>query len=560
MNEQIDKNETLSNEIEDILSQDNIDKYQLLDKIKLLNQYKRALDESSIVSKTDIKGIITYTNNNFCEISGYTKEELIGKHHNIIRHPDMSEEVFEELWKVILKKEVFKGIIKNKRKDGRAYYVDTTIIPILDNEDNIIEFMAIRFDITKIYEQEKIIQEQYLDELTNLPNRMKLLKDIKKSEYSKVALININRFRDINNFYGFEAGDKVIQKFASILKKLTPSNLTLYKLSNDIFAILSQDEGMLDDLKYFCKNIVEKIAQKSILVGNNSFYINITIGVACNCLDNNSNLLSKAEYAVRIARKKGKSILFLDENIELYNKLKENRELVEELKNVLENNNLLLYGQKMINNFTGEEKYETLMRLKLSDGSILSPFKFLEEAKKSKLYLNMTRMIVKKACEYFQGKNIGFSINLTLEDLKDQYTMDFIYNTLLRTKTAELIAFEIVESEGIENFEEVGNFIKRVKQLGCKVAIDDFGTGYSNFEYIIKLDVDYVKIDGSLIKNVDTDEHLYLTVKAIVNFAKALNIKTVAEFVHNKEVFDIVQELNIDYSQGYYLHQPEELK
>ncbi|RBQ28283.1 bifunctional diguanylate cyclase/phosphodiesterase [Aliarcobacter vitoriensis] len=548
MGEIID-NKTLLNEIEEIL-----------DKFTLLNQYKKALDESSIVSKTNKNGVITYVNDNFCTVSGYSKEELIGKNHNIIRHQDMPIEVFKELWTTILDKKVFKAIIKNRKKDGQSYYVDTTVFPIFDDKDNIIEFMAIRYDITKIYEQEKIIQEQYLDELTNLPNRQKLLKDIKKSEFSKVAVININRFRDINNFYGFETGDKVLQKFADILKKLTPSNLILYKLSNDIFAILSNDKNSLDDLKYLCKNIIENIAQKPILVANNSFYINVAIGVACNCLDNSSNLLSKAEFAVRIARKKDISILFLDENIELYNKLQENRTLVEQLKSVLENNNLLLYGQKMINNFTGEEKYETLMRLKLNDNTILSPFKFLEEAKKSKLYLNMTRMLVKKACEYFKDKNIHFSINLTLEDLKDTYTMDFIYNTLLRTKTAEFIAFEIVESEGIENFEEVGNFIRKVKHLGCKVAIDDFGTGYSNFEYIIKLDVDYVKIDGSLIKNIHKDEHLYLTVKTIVDFAKALNIKTVAEFVHNKEVFDIVQELKIDYSQGYYLHEPEELK
>ena len=199
------------------------------------------------------------------------------------------------------------------------------------------------------------------------------------------------------------------------------------------------------------------------------------------------------------------------------------------------------------------------MRIKLEDGSILTPYSFLKEAKKAKLYLGMTRMLVKKACEYFKDKDIDFNLNLTLEDIKDQYTMDFIVNTMEKTNTAKQITFEIVESEGIESFTEVSNFIKKAKKLGCKIAIDDFGTGYSNFEYIIKLDVDYIKIDGSLIKNINTDNNLYLTVQTIVGFAKALKIKTVAEFVHNEEVLNCVKNLDIDYSQGFFIDEPKEL-
>ena len=137
--------------------------------------------------------------------------------------------------------------------------------------------------------------------------------------------------------------------------------------------------------------------------------------------------------------------------------------------------------------------------------------------------------------------------------------MDFIVNAMEKTNTAKQITFEIVESEGIESFAEVSNFIKKAKKLGCKIAIDDFGTGYSNFEYIIKLDVDYIKIDGSLIKNINSDNNLYLTVQTIVGFAKALKIKTVAEFVHNEEVLNCVKNLDIDYSQGFFIDEPKEL-
>ena len=528
-----------------------------------LLEYKKAIDESSIVSKTDKNGLITFVNKKFCEISGYEEDELIGKSHNIVRHPSMTKEFFNNLWKTITNKEIFKGVIVNKKKNGLVYYVDTTIIPILDENKNIEEFIAIRHDITKVYEQKKLIEEQFIDELTLLPNRQKLLKDLKDSKIQKIAMININSFRDINNFYGFEAGDLVLKKFSQILldKISTNINLDLYRVANDIFAICTKNKENLEDIRKICTNIIKHISLNPILINNNSFYLSISIGVARNCEDSavQNNLLSKAEYALRIAKKQNISILFLDENIELYNKLKENKKLIEELKNALISNNLLIYGQKLINNISKKEKYEILMRVKLEDGSILTPYSFLKEAKKAKLYLGMTRMLVKKACEYFKGKDIDFNLNLTLEDIKDQYTMDFIVNAMEKTNTAKQITFEIVESEGIESFTEVSNFIKKAKKLGCKIAIDDFGTGYSNFEYIIKLDVDYIKIDGSLIKNINTDNNLYLTVQTIVGFAKALKIKTVAEFVHNEEVLNCVKNLDIDYSQGFFIDEPKEL-
>jgi diguanylate cyclase (GGDEF)-like protein len=523
--------------------------------------YKKAIDESSIVSKTDKKGFITFVNSKFCETSGYEKDELIGKDHKIIRHPSMSKEFFAQMWETILDKKIFKGVIANKRKDGSIYYVDTTIIPILDENKDIVEFISIRHNITKIYEQKKLIEEQFIDELTLLPNRQKLLRDLKDNKITKIAIININSFRDINNFYGFETGDLVLKKFSQILLDKIYENIELYRVANDIFAICTKNKENLEDIRKICTNIIEHISLNPILINNNSFYLSISIGVARNCEDSSlqNNLLSKAEYALRIAKKQNISILFLDENIELYNKLKENKKLIEELKNALISNNLLIYGQKIINNFSKKEKYEILMRIKLEDGSILTPYSFLKEAKKAKLYLGMTRMLVKKACEYFKGKDIEFNLNLTLEDIKDQYTMDFIVHTIEKTNTAKQITFEIVESEGIESFTEVSNFIKKAKKLGCKIAIDDFGTGYSNFEYIIKLDVDYIKIDGSLIKNINSDNNLYLTVQTIVGFAKALKIKTVAEFVHNEDVLNCVQILDIDYSQGFFIDEPKEL-
>lgn len=547
--------------INEIIENNDVDKEKLLDTLFLLNEYKNAIDESSIVSKANNKGIITFVNDRFCEISGYEKEELIGKSHNIIRHPSMTKEFFKNMWKTLLNKEVFRGVITNKRKNGEPYYVDTTIIPIMDNNNNILEYIAIRHDITQLFEKEKIIQEQFLDELTSLDNRQKLLRDLKTLINPKIAIINIDRFRNINDFYGFEIGDLLLKEFAKNLLKYKSTNLNIYRISNDIFVFLAFGNFSLNELKKVCNTLLKNVNFEPIHINENNFYLTISIGVACTCSNEiiSDNLLTRAEFALRVAKENNKNILFLDENMNIYDRLKDNRQLIKNLRNALLKDKLLVYGQKIVNNKTNEIKYETLMRIELEDGTILSPFKFLEPSKKAKLYLSMTRKLVKKACTYFKDSNIEFTLNLTLEDLKDNYTMNFIFNTISKTKTAKQITFEIVESEGIEEFQEVNNFIKNAKKLGCKIAIDDFGTGYSNFEYTIKLDIDIIKIDGSLIKNIHLDKNLELTVETIVTFAKALNIKTVAEFVHNEEVYECVKNLGIDYSQGYYLHEPEEL-
>lgn len=545
---------------ENIIESNNINKKELLETLFLLYEYKNAIDKSSIVSKTNHKGVITFTNDKFCKISGYSKEELIGKNHNILRHPNMPNEFFRKMWKTILNKKVFRGIITNKSKKGETYYVDSTIIPIIDNDNNIIEFIGIRHDITEIFEKEKIIQKQFLDELTSLPNRQKLLNDLKKVINPKIAIINIDDFRNINDFYGFEIGDLLLKKFSDKLSQFKTKNLNIYRISSDIFVLLADKDFSLEKLKNISNFLIEDICKNPLYINQETFYLTLTIGVSSNINEkNNDNVLTKAEFAIYTAKNNNQNIFILDENISIYKSLKNNKELVKNLKNALLKDNLLIFGQKIINNHTNNIKYEILMRIKLEDGTILFPSSFLEVSKKAKFYLSMTKILVKKACEYFKDKNIEFSLNLTLEDLEDDYTINQIFETIAKTNTAKQITFEIVESEQIENFEKINKFIKDAKSLGCKIAIDDFGTGYSNFSYIAKLNIDIIKIDGSLIKNIHIDKNIQITVSTIVNFAKALNIKTVAEYVHNKEVYECVKNLGIDYSQGYYLHKPEEL-
>jgi EAL domain-containing protein (putative c-di-GMP-specific phosphodiesterase class I) len=164
--------------------------------------------------------------------------------------------------------------------------------------------------------------------------------------------------------------------------------------------------------------------------------------------------------------------------------------------------------------------------------------------------------LIQKAFETFQISSNSFSINLSYLDMTNLVTTTFIIEKLEEFNVGPWVIFEILESDGIENYEAIAKFIDQVKSYGAKIAIDDFGSGYSNFERLTELRVDFIKIDGSLIKNIHHNEETKIIVKTIVNFAKELNIKTIAEYVHSQEVLECVQEIGIDYAQGFYIGKP----
>jgi EAL domain-containing protein (putative c-di-GMP-specific phosphodiesterase class I) len=190
------------------------------------------------------------------------------------------------------------------------------------------------------------------------------------------------------------------------------------------------------------------------------------------------------------------------------------------------------------------------------NGDLVPPMDFLPIAKKTKLYPRITHKVIHEACRCFSSRSDHFSVNLSIDDINDPYTVQEIIKIIIDTGTSEQIIFEILETEGIENYASVGRFIKQVKALGAKIAIDDFGTGYSNFEHILKLNVDYIKIDGSLISGIVDNSRYRIIVETIVDFARKIGAYTIAEFVSCEEVYHAVEKLGIDFSQGYYTGKP----
>ncbi len=367
-------------------------------------------------------------------------------------------------------------------------------------------------------------------------------------------IINIDSFQEINDLYGNEAGDSILKDFAHFLKDIIPTDNAVYRLHSDEFSYICDKNINIDEFKAFASVLSEKISHKSFKINSNGeVSLSATFGISYGY----ETLLENADIALKIAKKSKRDFLVYDETMYMAKEYEKNLEWTKRLKRAIEEDMIVPLFQPIVDTKTQKiVKYEALMRIIDDNGTYIAPIHFLELAKKNKLYHQLTKTIIEKTFQKFQDLPYSVSINISVEDILNKDVNRFILNKLKESSISKKIVFEIIESEGIENFNQVLEFIKSVKSYGAKVSIDDFGTGYSNFDYLMKLKVDYIKIDGSMIKNIDTDENSQIITKTIVNFAKNMGIKTIAEFVCSKNVFMKVQELEVDFSQGYYFGEP----
>ena len=231
------------------------------------------------------------------------------------------------------------------------------------------------------------------------------------------------------------------------------------------------------------------------------------------------------------------------------------------VKIALDNYKIVSYFQPIINNKTKEvEKYESLVRLVDENGNVLSPYSFLDISKKGSYYNKITHRVLENSFKILEYISTKISINLSSLDIEKEETRVKLYSLLEEYKEdASRIVFELLEDEDVKDFAVIKSFIKRVKKLGVMIAIDDFGAGYSNFERLLEFEPDILKIDGSLVKNIVNDTYSRNIVETIVSFAKKQNIITIAEFVENEEIFNILNEMGVDYSQGYYFGEPKKI-
>ena len=395
------------------------------------------------------------------------------------------------------------------------------------------------------------------DTLTGLPNRRALLENIEQKKYVAVLLLNIDNFRETNDLYGHEIGDKILQEVAkSIEITIENYSLHLYKMHSDEYALALTQYINVEDFNSMCQTILDHLHVLNYEIDGITVFITYSMGADI-CFDEGCDLVGRADMALKTAKKRGCTFVKYHDSLQIKEEYHNNIHWSRKLKEAINNNRFELYYQGIHDAKTQNiYEYEALIRIIDEDGTVVSPGQFLEIAKKSRLYVHITDFVINAIFKQLVATPHQYSINLSIDDILDPKIQSKIYELLAEYPVGDRLIFELLEGEGIENYTEVSAFITRVKEFGCKIAIDDFGTGYSNFAHIMKLNVDFIKIDGSLIKRLDLDLSAQDIVRTIVEFAHRLNIKTVAEFVSTKDIYDECIELKIDYIQGYYLSEP----
>ena len=395
---------------------------------------------------------------------------------------------------------------------------------------------------------------------TGLMTKSVLLEDIDKSTHPNIILFWINGFEDFEEFYGEAVIQSIEQYYANIFKNNVSFKgyKNYYHTSKGEFALL-MDDATLDDiaLEDFAKKILAFTEKDDFYIQEqgSSFDIHITLSF----IGHMENMYEKARTSLKQGQKQHKNIVNAKNVIEeVYKEVSNNITWTHKIKEALAEDRIKVFYQALYNNQTKEiEKYECLVRLIEKDGKVISPFFFLDIAQKSKYYLEITKRVFDQACETFSTLDKEFSINLSGIDIEDDTTRQYIIDHLKKNPNiAKKIVFELLEDENFKDFKILREFINEVKSMGAQIAIDDFGSGYSNFIRLLDFQPDILKIDGSLVKNIATDEFSLNVVKTVKDFADKIGIKTVAEFVSDEAIQNIIQDLNIDYSQGYYITEP----
>ena len=439
-----------------------------------------------------------------------------------------------------------------------------TNINYISNHKDITKRVGTDNKITEIDSMQNVFNNMldsleyqfYHDELTTLPNRKKLIETLSFENDAILMILNIDKFQHINDLYGDKIGNDIIKNTANIIKENVSKEALLFKLHADEYALYLPTEAVYEEIKVLALHLANCIENHTFVINENEIYINATIGVAYGT----SYLLNNADMALKLAKKKRQKYLIYETSMNIEHEYEQNLKWSKRIKDAIENNRIEPLFQPIVDTKTSKiVKYEALMRMIDEKGEYLSPIHFLELAKKNKLYPKLTKIIIEKTFEIFKNIDAQVSINLSVHDVLNEDVYSTIIEKLNEYKLGDKIVFELIESDGIENYKEVIEFINEVKKTGAKISIDDFGTGYSNFEYIMKLKVDYIKIDASMIKDIDKNLNSQMVTETIIDFARKMNIQTIAEFVHSQSVFDVVKEMGIDFAQGYFFGKPQKL-
>ncbi len=393
------------------------------------------------------------------------------------------------------------------------------------------------------------------DQLTGLLSRNRFETLQERFVSPTLLLLNIDHFKHINDFYGIQAGNRILKEVAVLIRQpmFKPYDPLYFRLGGDDFGVVLSRVGA-ERVRQLGSLLKYSIESHAFSIDGIETYI--TVSVAANCT---LPLLENADLALKYEKTKHtEGVTFFSDVMHLKEQAKNNLQVTRRVKSALDRQAIVPWFQPVVSLHTGEVvKYEALVRLINEDGSVDSPGAFLPAAMQTPYYRRITETMLRQVMEVMRESRYRFSINLSMRDLADEKMVSMLMAQLERNReTAGRLDIELLESEELDDLQSVRDFIGRVKAYGCKIAIDDFGSGYSNFAYIIDLPVDILKIDGSLIRRMRSDSHKFRAVETIAEFARTLGLEVTAEYVEDAETAQMLREMGIALGQGYYFGRP----
>lgn len=539
---------------------------------KDLKDIKFALDKTTTVSITDTKGNILYVNDLFCDLSKYSREELIGQNHRIVasgRHPT---EYFKKMWLTIGRGEIWKGEVCNRAKDGTIWWADATIIPFLDERGKPYQYVAIRTDITDRKQmEEKIHHMAYYDFLTSLPNR-RLFESHLEEEYEQakktkgilsLMIIEFNNLRFVYDSLGKEIGDQLFKAVTRRINKLVNQKGMLSRLEGYEFAIIFPNiaNGQIHDIARELLLLFEQ----SFTVYDFELYITMNIGISIypDSGDTVLSLVQNVNSALYQAKEFGTNTFQIcspNMSIGSYKRFT----LQHDFRKAVKNKEFFVVYQPRINpknhKIIGAE---ALIRWEHPNWGIVSPNEFISLAEEEGLIGSIGEMVLTSACE--QNKKwqdagmlpIVISVNFSVQQFLQMDLIDRVRGILLDTGLdSKWLEIEITETTHMKDEPIVLSKVEKLKAMGIKLAIDDFGTGYSSLSYLQKVKAHTLKIDTSFIKEIGQEASSLEIVSAIIHLAQKLKMRTVAEGVETAEQLRLLNEIHCDEIQGYLYSKP----
>nr|WP_314090792.1 EAL domain-containing protein [uncultured Campylobacter sp.] len=542
--------------------------------IRLLNRFEQAVDNSfNAITFTDLDRKVKYVNKIFEQNFGYKFEELKDQNINIIKSHQHSNEFYQDMLKTIESDQIWRADeLVSKTKSGELIYEQVIFSPLFNESGDKDGYMSIKFDKTKeiamtkeLENKNKELQNEALkDKLTGLGSYFALTQRMEQGSGGMIIYININNFMDFRFFYKTKTVDAIIASFATTLQLC----IDTYKIDANIYRV-QFDEFCIwyggDDAERVVRKFIDYFKANNLYItveGAREFIpnIKITIGVSLPQDTPQTNRLTQAMLAHHEAKQNGETVQFYTENSHIEQQYYHNQIMSRTIENALYNDTVIVECQP-IYDVSGEmarvKYYEVLVRLIDENGKIRYPGEFLDIAKKISLYNDITKKVVEHVFRLVEKfTNTSFSMNLSSSDIANESIRELIEKKLRVCSRPEHVYFEILESEGVDDYKIVNDFINKIRAYDCKISIDDFGSGYSNYYRILELDIDTIKIDGSIIKKLPFDQNARYLLQTIIDFAGRQGYNVVAEFVSSEEILAEIKKFGIKYAQGFLLGKP----